>query len=261
MNDCLKPAYLVTMVSEVDATSMIRIRYQFKSAGKTPPSYTALVIRAAAVTLAQFPEANRAILGFPFFKRLWQFTNIDISVAVEKGLPYLPGFPLADVIKNTCEISLDQITKKLKEMAECNESNNSQYRTLMQILRFLPPPLSTFLINLPYFFPRLWTQYRGCACWVNAPSREGTDLVFTAWPWPITFSFGKVKSRPFVASGRVEARETMPLVMVFDRRIMGGAPASRIFEFFKETLLNAEQTLIQESSNLSATQIDVDGLS
>lgn len=229
------------MVSEVDASSMIRLRDQFKSRGQSPPSYTALVIRATALTLQRFPEANRAILGLPFFKKLWQFKNIDISVAVEKGLPYLPGLPLADMIKDTLDVPVSDITQQLRDFAECDQTNNSQYRSFMRILTYVPRPFSTFLINLPYQSPSLWAKYRGCAAWVNAPSREGTDLVFTAWPWPITFSFGKVKPRPVVIDNKVEARETMPIVMVFDRRIMGGAPASRVFEYFKNTLLTAEE--------------------
>jgi hypothetical protein len=81
----------------------------------------------------------------------------------------------------------------------------------------------------------------------------------TTWPWPITFSFGKVKVRPWIVNEKVEARKTMPLVMVFDRRIMGGGPAGRIFEKFKEILEKPDLYLAEtkkHSAKSSSSKID-----
>ena len=238
LNDILVPAYMVSMVSEIDATSLEQLRAEAKTLGRTAPSFTALVVKAAALTMKNNPEANRAILGPPFHKRLYQFQNTDISVAVEKDLPQLPGQAFAATIENTINKSLVQITEELQGLVKCTESNNDRYKLFMKILKYIPKPMSLWLINSPYWFPSLWVQHRGCACWVNAPSKSGADLVFTTWPWPITFSFGVVKKRPFVVDDKVEVRLTMPLLMVFDRRIMGGGPAGRIFAQFKENLEN-----------------------
>jgi hypothetical protein len=138
---------------------------------------------------------------------------------------------------------LAQITQELQELATCDETNNDRYKLFMRILNRVPRPFSLWLINAAYWFPELWAEHRGCACWVNAPSKAGADLVMTTWPWPITFSFGVVRKRPVVINDKVEARLTMPLVMVFDRRIMGGGPAGRIFAQFKEILAKADRTL------------------
>lgn len=236
MNDALTPACMVTMVSEVDATGLVRVREQARIKGQIVPSFTALVIKAAALTMKKNPQANRAILGLPFFKKLYQFRNSNISVAVEKSLPYLPGQAFASPIENTLEKSSGEITQELQELAKCDESTNKSYRSFMTILKYIPRPLSVWLINAAYLFPSLWVKHRGCACWVNAPSKAGADVVMTTWPWPITFSFGVVKKRPFIINDKVEVRTTMPVVMVFDRRIMGGGPASRIFAEFKDFL-------------------------
>jgi hypothetical protein len=236
MNDVMRPEYMVTMISEVDATAIAAIRDRYKQAGLTVPSYTALVIKMAALMMKRIPEANRAILGFPLLKKLYQFENIDISVAVEKSLPFLPGQALAETIHSTLDKPLIVISDELKKFASDTVDTNERWRTFSRILAYVPRPVSNILINLPYQFPSLWKQHRGCACWVNAPSKAGGDLVFTTWPWPITFSFGKVKKRPTVAGDEVVARLTMPLVMVFDRRIMGGGPASRLFAQAVEVL-------------------------
>ena len=75
---------------------------------------------------------------------------------------------------------------------------------------------------------------------MNAPSKSGADLVFTVWPWPTTFSFGVVKTRPFVVDDKVVAAPTIPLVIVFDRRLIGGGPAGRVFAEFKRIVEEAE---------------------
>ena len=244
MNDAMEPANMVTMVAEADAAGMERLRAAARASGQgSVPSYTAIVIKAAALTMQRNPQANRAILGPPLLRRLHQFDNIDISVAVEKNLPRLPGQAFAAPIQDTPHKSLAQITDELQALARCDEATDTRYRTWMRILRYVPRPLSLWLINLPYWFASLWVAHRGCACWVNAPSRAGADLVMTTWPWPISFSFGVVRKRPVVVGDAVEARLTMPLVMVFDRRIMGGGPAGRIFAQFKAILEDADREL------------------
>ena len=94
--------------------------------------------------------------------------------------------------------------------------------------------------------PQLWVAFRGCAAWVNAPSKAGADFVATTWPWPLTFSFGIVKARPFVIDNQVVVKETIPLVLVFDRRIMGGGPASRLFAEFQKLLIQCEELYSSE---------------
>lgn len=247
MNNVLVPAYMVTLISEVDATELENLRALHKSKNLQAPSFTALVIKAASLTMKLNPEANRVILGLPFFKKLYQFHQQDISVAVEKSLPYLPGQAYAAPLKNTLNKSLLQITTELQQMGLSDETNNNDYRLFMKILKKLPTPISLLLINLPYWIPSLWEKYRGCACWVNAPSKSGADLVMTTWPWPITFSFGIVKKRVVVINDEVQVRTTMPIVMVFDRRIMGGGPAGRIFSQFKNILETA--TTLQGEHN------------
>ena len=236
LNEALRPAYMVTMMSEVDATGLVTLRQRYSDAGVKAPSYTAIVLKMAALVMKKNPEANRAILGLPFFKRLYQFHNVDISVAVEKALPYLPGQAFAATVLSASDKSLTTISQELQQLVSDTPDTNPRLRTFFRILKLVPRPLSRWLINLPYLSPALWMEHRGCACWVNAPSKAGADLVFTTWPWPITFSFGRVKKRPFVVGDEVQARMTMPVVMVFDRRIMGGGPAGRLFAQATEIL-------------------------
>ena len=243
MNATMRPANMVTLVTEADATSLQRLRAAVRDRTGAAPSCTALVIKAAALTLKLHPHANRAILGPPLLRRLYEFDNIDIAVAVEKALPMLPGQAFAAPIRDAVGKSPMQITAELRHLARCDESDDERYRTWMDVLRHVPRPLSLWLINSPNWSAPLWVKYRGCAAWVNAPSRAGVDLVMTTWPWPLTFSFGVIRKRPFVVDDALQARATVPLVMVFDRRIMGGGPAGRLFVDFKRFIEDAERHL------------------
>lgn len=96
MNDVMVPAYMVAMVSEIDARPLENLRKLVKDSHGRSPTYTAIIMKAAALILKNNPAANRAIIGLPFFKNLVQFKNIDISVAVEKNLPSWECFCTAD---------------------------------------------------------------------------------------------------------------------------------------------------------------------
>lgn len=240
MANGLQPAHMVAMTTMADATAISGLRERAKAQGHIAPSYTALAVKAAAIVMQNNPWANRAILGPPFFRKLYQFSEIDISVAVEKDLPGLPGQPYAATIRRTAHKSLSEITNELRAFATADVKTDSRLRLFMRILRYVPPPFSTWMIQAPYLGPRLWSMHRGCACWVNAPSKAGADLVIATWPWPISFSFGLVKERPWVCDGKVETRLTIPLLMSFDRRIQGGGPASRLFAEFTQIIEQAK---------------------
>ena len=82
---------------------------------------------------------------------------------------------------------------------------------------------------------------------VSSPAKYGVDMLVGNWPWPIGISFGMVKDRLIAIDGKVEVRPTMMLIMSFDRRLMGGAPAARFFRAIADTIEQAETTLAIES--------------
>lgn len=253
MNNVLVPAHMVQMISEIDATALIKLRNQIRQDSQQAPSYTSIIIKAVGLVMKNNPSANRAILGLPFFKKLYQFDNIDIALAVEKKLPYLPGLAYAPTIKDAAEKSLESITSEVKFLKTCTPEQSPEYAQYLMILNKIPRPISNFLINLPYLIPSMWAKYRGCAAWVNAPTQAGVDIVTTSWPWPLTFSFGVIKQRPFAFQGKVDVRWTIPVAMSFDRRIMGGGPASRLFAEFQDILVNADSIMNSDKERVSRT--------
>lgn len=238
LNDQLILKYSALMVMEADATQIHQIRVDAKGEGQVAPSITAFLLKAAARTMALHPHANQAILGLPFLRRVYRFKHTNVAVAIEKSHG-VPGQAMASVIKNAGQQSLADITLELRRLRDCTPENDAVLRQFNTILRRVPWPLGKLILRLPTYAPSLWVQHRGCAAWVNAPAHAGVDLTVTSWVWPITFSCGVVKERPWINQGELTVRHTIPLIMAFDRRIMGGGPASRTLRTFKDLIENA----------------------
>jgi len=239
----LNPANKVTFIREIDATEMDLFRNSIAVSNGIKPSYTALIVKAASIALAEFPYANRGILGFPFWERVVQFDNMDITVAIEKNVPGLESIVLADTICDIDAKSTIQITEELQDSLKSDFDDNPRWNLFYNILNRLPVYFSKWLIRLPKYFPQEWSKHRGNACFVNSPAKYGVDLIVGDMLWPLTISFGWVKERPIAIASKVEVRRTMPLFIIFDRRIMAGAPAARFFNRLAEILENASKEI------------------
>lgn len=244
LNTEMQPANKVTFIREIDATGLDKLRISLQKKTGIKPSYTALIIKAATIVLLEFPYANRAILGLPFCKRVVQFNDVAITVAIERDVPGAEAVVLADTISGTRDKSLEMITRELQEFANATLETNPRWRLFYSLLSRLPVWMSRWVIGVPRFSARLWAQHRGGACFVNSPAKYGIDFVVADMIWPLTVMFGWVKERPLVYEGEVVARKTMPLSIIFDRRIMAGAPAARFFSRLAELLEEADQELL-----------------
>lgn len=243
LNEEMRPAYKVTFVREIDATAMDRLRAEAERLTSVKPSYTALVVKAAAMALQEFPYANRALLGFPFWNRFIQFTSIDITVAIERNVPDAEAIVLADTILDCDRKALPELAQELTELANASQESNPRWRLFSTLLSRVPVFISKWLIRMPRFSPDMWTKHRGCACFVNSPAKYGIDFFLGDMLWPLTVTFGWIKERPFAINGRVEVRKTVPLAIIFDRRIMAGGPAARFFNRLALILEHADEEM------------------
>lgn len=232
----------VTFLSEVDLTAIEALRQQL---GDKRPSYTALVAKAVAIALQEFPYANRRVWKrWPWGTRVQQFQGSDVAIAVERNIPEAEGVAFVDIMRDTEQASLETITTWLRELSQANETNNAQWRDLTKLTK-LPRFLANFLVSLPLKLPGAWCKYRGGAVLISSPSKYGVDSVVATWPWPLGVSFGLVKERAIVRDGKVVACPTFNLVLNFDRRIMAGAPAAKFFKRLID-LLESPKALCNE---------------
>ncbi|WP_435011476.1 2-oxo acid dehydrogenase subunit E2 [Tundrisphaera lichenicola] len=235
----IRPGNTVSFLAEVDLTEVEEIRGLAPSGLK--PSYTALVAKAVALALGDFPYANRRVCRrawAPFASRLQSFTRRDVAVAVEREIPGAESVAFIDILRDADELSLAEMTESLRALATCDATNNAQWREFSGLITRLPNWLSAWLIRLPFFAPSLWVKYRGGAVLISSPSKYGVDVVVGTWSHPVGVSFGLVKPRAVVRENAIVIRPTFHLSMNFDRRVMAGAQAAR---FFKRVVENLER--------------------
>ena len=234
----------VAMLSEIDMSHCIRLRESIFKATGQKPSFTAFVARAIALTLKTHAYANRTTLEIPFFRRIVQLEDINITNAVERDTPGTEQATYAGTIPNTDSLSLIKLSAALRGLANVEGEHGKRWLLLQRVVMKFPTPLARFILRFPRLWPSLWIQHRGGAVMISSPAKYGVDMLVGNWPWPIGFSFGLVKDRPIVVNGLVVARPTMMLIMSFDRRLMAGAPAARFFNAVATSLQDAENTLV-----------------
>jgi pyruvate/2-oxoglutarate dehydrogenase complex dihydrolipoamide acyltransferase (E2) component len=234
-------SHTVTLISEVDLSEIEKLREKL---GAARPSYTALVVKALALALRDFPYANQRIVRGRFFpllrSRIQKFNQSDIAVASERDLPGVTNVASIDILRNAEDLSLSVINGILRRLAQSDESTNENWRKQKYFMTAKPRWLFRFLSKFPCWYPKAWVDYRGGAAVVSSPAKYGADALVTSWSWPIGVSFGYVKERAVVRDRKVVVCPTFNLILNFDRRIMAGAQAGRFFARLKEYLENPE---------------------
>lgn len=233
----------VAMLSEIDMSSVERLRVKNARLAGVKPSYTAFVAKAVSLSLREQPHANRIAIEFPFWKRIVQLNDVHMTVAVERDQPDLEQAVYAGTIRHTDKLDLTAITRELQALAQATPETSERWRKLKWIVEKLPCWLARRVLSIPRWSPSLWIEHRGGAVMISSPAKYGVDIMVGAWPWPLGFSFGLVKQRPLAVGGEVVVRQTMMLTMSFDRRLMGGAPAARFFRTVCDHLENAEKDM------------------
>lgn len=230
----------VGMVVETDMSSAFRLRDRYAARGLRKPSFTALVARAVALALREQPHANRMPFTLPGYKRIVQFHDVHVMVAVEKDWPGHEQAVFVGNLRHADRLGLSDMTELLQGFAHANETNCSEWRMMLRILRWLPAFLVRRVMTLPFLHPRLWVAFHGGAVLISSPAKYGIDVMMGTWPWPLGISFGVVRDRPVALQGRVAVRPVMNLTLSFDRRLMGGAPAARFLKAVARNLEEAE---------------------
>jgi len=186
----------VTVMREIDATALVALRAQINAErpdhGKL--SYNTLIVRAAALALREHPHINVQLTD----AGLVQMPDINIGLAVdtERGL-MVPVLHQADA-KSLLE--LDAALKALAQRALAGQC--------------LPDELTggAFTVtNLGMYGVEAFTPI------INPP--ESAIL-----------GVGSIIAKPAVHQSEIAIRQMMTLSLVFDHRVIDGAPAARFLQ-------------------------------
>jgi pyruvate dehydrogenase E2 component (dihydrolipoamide acetyltransferase) len=192
----------VTLFMEVDATELVALRERLKARysqtwGFTP-GYNDLLAKLTAIALRRFPYMNARLSG-EFIEQLAHI-NLGMAVDTPRGL-------IVPVIHDADKKSLQQFGKEFRARVQ-----KAQQATL------LPDEMSggTFTItNLGMFDVMAFTPV------INLP--EAAIL-----------GVGKITPSPKRVAGEWLEYQKLVLSLVFDHRVVDGAPAARFLQFLKD---------------------------
>lgn len=194
----------VTLVTEVDATELVAIRERLKERVESEwgfaPGYNDLLALIVSAGLRQYPYMNVRLTSDSI--EVMSHINLGMAVDTDRGL-------LVPVVKDAGNKSLHQFGIEFRELVERARKGRS-----------LPDDLTggTFTItNLGTYDVDAFTPV------INLP--EAAIL-----------GVGRIMPKPVVRDNQVVIRRMWTLSLVFDHRLVDGAPAARFLQFIKQVI-------------------------
>ncbi len=203
----------VTLFREVDASGLAHLRQHFGSRGLAV-SYNDLLIRICAIALAEHPQAN-ARLGEGQVELLDRI-NIGLAVDTERGL-------LVPVIHGADRLTIPQIAAQTASRVQAVRAGQS-----------LPDDLAggTFTITN-----------------LGMLGVEGFTPVINL-PECCILGVGRIVRKPVVIddADTVAVRPLMTISLVFDHRVIDGAPAARFLDHIARLIEDPLLILVENES-------------
>jgi len=187
-----------TVVMEVDVSKTMALHH------KLQVSYTAILVKAVAKSLAEYSIINSTLEGNEI--KIFEDVNVGVAVATEDGL-------VVPVIHNADKKTLEEIDAAIRELTEKARQGKLAKEDLTG---------GTFTItNLGMYGVEFFIPI------INPP--EAAIL-----------AVGRVVEKPVVVDGKIEIKPMIMLSLSYDHRIVDGAPASEFLRKAKEKLEKAE---------------------
>ena len=202
MAESIRVTARVTLVTEADATELVKLRSDFQKSVNLSPSYSDLLVMIVARALREHPSLNARLVGDTI--QFLSAVSIGLAVDTKRGL-------LVPVIKDADRKNLAQIVRESQELIKRAREGNS-----------LPEDLDggTFtLTNLGMYDIDAFTPI------INLPQCA-------------ILGIGRIVARPVVYEGKIAVRQMMHLSLAFDHRIVDGAPAARFLQRVKQFVEN-----------------------
>ena len=192
----------VTLQTEADFTDLKALRDKLSEQGKKPPSYTDLLVRAAAIMLRKMRLMNSRFEDTHI--KLLEDINIGIAVSLKDGL-------VVPVLRNVDQKKLEDITRESETLIDKARNGKLQLDDVTG---------GTFTItNLGMYDIDSFSPI------INPP--EAAIL-----------AVGRIVDKPAVVSGQVCPRLMGTLTLTFDHRIVDGTGAAEFLRQLRELLTN-----------------------
>jgi pyruvate dehydrogenase E2 component (dihydrolipoamide acetyltransferase) len=204
MSQSWREAARVTMFLDADATELVKLRQakgqEWERRFGIKPSYSDLIHMAVARALAAEPRINCRLDGQAV--RVRREVNLAFAVDLGEGL-------VAAVIKQADRKSLGELAKAARDLAERGRAG-----------KLTPDEMAdgTFTVtNLGGYGIEAFTPI------INQPQAG-------------ILGVGRIAEKPVVLNGGIHIRSMLTLSLVFDHRLIDGAPAAKFLAKVKELL-------------------------
>jgi len=184
----------VTLTTTADATTLVKLRNQFKADNDLVPSYTDFLVKLSAAALQQHPALNARWTDGQII--LSPAIHIGIAVDTDAGL-------LVPVIRDVPALSLEQLSARSRELIERARQRRLSVEEMQD---------GTFTVtNLGAFGIEAFTPI------INHPECA-------------ILGVGRIQKQPVVIGDGIAIRDMIALSLTFDHRIVDGAPAARFLQ-------------------------------
>jgi pyruvate dehydrogenase E2 component (dihydrolipoamide acetyltransferase) len=192
--------------SEVDMEACVALRSELKKLGHADaPTYNDMVIKACALALREFPQANSSYRD----GRLQLHSRVNVGVAVAADSEPMDSTLIVPTVFDADLKSLGEIARETRALAARVREHS-----------ITPPELGggTFTVsNLGMFGVASFTAI------INPPQAA-------------ILSVGSLGPRAVIRDGEILARNTMTVTLACDHRILYGADAARFLARIRELL-------------------------
>jgi hypothetical protein len=199
--------------------------FQARTSVSSPPSWTALFMKAYGIVAARIPELRRSLIPFPW-ARLYEHPRSECAILIERSIDGESTVLAAKIIEPET-MPLNKIDGHLKCFREDELATISPFRQLMRLGR-LPRRLRRFLLWTTLYFSGYRRARRLGTFMMSSLGNLGIEQIHPLTPLTTYFTFG-----PIQADGWVN------LKIIYDHRVMDGRTVARALVDL-ENILNHE---------------------
>ena len=250
---------LYIMIERNDAMNMLTLHLDYdpimeyirkRSLEGRKISFMSLIVAAYVRTVAEFPELNRFVMNKQIFAR----NIINVSLTVLRNQGDKKNMDEATVkMEYDPDATLDEVNEQMDELvkeATNPKADNATVDFASKLLKM------RWLVKSVVAFARLCDRYGilpkfiydvspfHCSMFITNMSSIGLPGIFhhlyNFGNTTVFIALGKFERQPVFGKDGVTYKNVIPLGIVTDERICGGASYAQGFNYFKKLLQNPE---------------------
>lgn len=241
---------VIVMGTEIEADALLGFLQQRNRAGGAPIVTTAhVLIRAAALALAQFPEMNTRVVG----RRIYAFRDISVRMGFlhrkNKEINLL-------LVPSANQKSIEQIAAEVWQRLLDSSRGDGGWDREIGRLRRLPPFLFRALMHSYSFLDRHFhvpsfsrmDELRSGAVMVNDLSYAGAPPMrgykpsrFADGSDSLNLTLGPAENKVVMRDGQPVQIRVMPLFMRADHRLVDAYQIGRFLAFVRAVMQDPER--------------------